>query len=110
MIEVLVNLEGDPELFPETFQLIKAEASKSVSISVLDAHALPADWRDNLAATREIGDGWLQSGRSALLAVPSVPSPESINYLFNPLHKDAAGVTITWCKRLNYDRRLFRIR
>jgi RES domain-containing protein len=110
MIEVLVNLEGDPELFPDTFQLIKAEASENVSVSVLDAGALPENWRSNPGATQAIGNDWLQSGRSALLAVPSVPSPESLNYLFNPLHKDAAGVTIAWCKRLEYDRRLFRIR
>jgi hypothetical protein len=44
------------------------------------------------------------------LAVPSAPSPESLNYLLNPLHGDAAGVMIAWCKRLDYDRRLFNIR
>jgi RES domain-containing protein len=107
---VLVNLEGDPELFPDSFQLIKAEASEKVSISVLNPDALQANWRNDLAATRAVGDDWLQSGRSALLTVPSVPSPESLNYLFNPLHTDAAGVVIAWCKRLDYDRRLFRIR
>ena len=110
LIEVLVNLEGDPELFPDSFQLIKAEASEDVSVSVVNVDALPEDWPENLAATRAIGDGWLRGGLSALLAVPSVPSPESVNYLFNPLHKDAAGVTIAWCKRLDYDQRLFRIR
>ncbi len=110
LIEILVNLEGDPELFPDTYQLIRAEASDNVSVSVLNADGLPANWRDNLAATRTIGDEWLRGGHSALLAIPSAPSPESLNYLFNPLHKDAAGVTIAWCKRLEYDRRLFRIR
>jgi RES domain-containing protein len=109
MIEVLVNLEGDPELFPDSLQLIKAEASENVSILVLNADVLPANWRNNLAVTRAIGDDWLRSGRSALLAVPSVPSPESLNYLFNPLHRDAAGVTIVWCKRLDCDRRQFRL-
>lgn len=110
LIEVLVNLEGDPELFPDSFQLIRAEASQGASVSVLNPDILSSDWRDNIAETHEIGDQWLRGGRSALLAVPSVPSPESLNYLFNPLHKDAAHVAITWCKRLDYDRRLFHIR
>jgi RES domain-containing protein len=110
LIEVLVNLEGDPELFPDTFQLIKAEAADRVSTSVLNQKTLPADWRNNIPATQTLGDEWLRTRRSALLAVPSVPSPESLNYLFNPLHKDAAHVTIGWCKQMNYDRRLFRIR
>jgi len=110
LIEVLVNLESDPELFPDSFQLIKVEASEKVSITALNQDALRPEWRDNVAATQAVGNDWLQSGRSALLAVPSVPSPESLNYLFNPLHKDAAGVTIVWCKRLEYDRRLFRVR
>src|ERR1700753_139633 len=36
-------------------------------------------------------DFWLPGAESALLAVPSVPSPESVNYPFNPLHLDAQG-------------------
>jgi RES domain-containing protein len=105
-----VNLEGDAELLPDFFQLIKAEAAENVSLEVLDAEALPPDWREDTVATQAMGDAWLKGGGSALLAVPSVPSPESLNYLFNPLHKDAAGVRIAWCKRLVYDRRLFRAR
>ena len=41
--------------------------------------------------------------------VPSVPSPESVNYLFNPLHPDAKGVAIEWCKWIKYDKRLFHL-
>jgi hypothetical protein len=43
------------------------------------------------------------------LAVPSAPSPESLNYLFNPLHPDAKGVAIEWCKWIKYDKRLFHL-
>ena len=59
--------------------------------------------------TKSIGDSWLAGGDSALLAVPSVPSPESVNYLFNPLHLDAKGVEIEWCRWIKYDKRLFHI-
>ena len=108
-MEILANLEGDPWLFPDTFQLVKIEAAGSVLIEVLNPDTLSGDWRTHLSETQALGDAWLESGRSALLAVPSVPSPESVNYLFNPLHKDAAGLVTLWCKRLKYDKRLFHI-
>ena len=109
LVEVLANLEGDPWLFPDTFQLVKIAAAGSVLIEVLNPDTLSGDWRTNLSETQALGDAWLESCRSALLAVPSVPSPESVNYLFNPLHKDAAGLVVVWCKRLRYDKRLFQI-
>lgn len=49
LIEVLVNLEGAPDLLPDTFQLIKAEASERVSISALNRKTLPTDWRNNIS-------------------------------------------------------------
>ena len=52
-------------------------------------------------------DSWLSGAESALLAVPSVPPPESVNYLFNSLHPGAQGVEIEWCKRIKYDSELF---
>jgi len=105
-----VNLEGDPELFPDSFQLIKAEASGRTSIETLNPKTLSPNWRNTLAETQTLGDDWLQNRRSALLSVPSVPSPESLNYLLNPHHKDAKFITIAWSKTLAYDRRLFQIR
>ena len=32
-----------------------------------------------------------------------------MNYLFNPLHPDAKGVEIEWCRWIKYDKRLFRM-
>lgn len=110
LIETLVNLEGNPELFPDTFQLIRAEAPDNLTIGTLKPKALPSGWQNNLSVSQRLGDEWLGNGRSALLEVPSVPSPESVNYLFNPLHRDAALVKIDWCKKMKYDRRLFQIR
>jgi RES domain-containing protein len=110
LIETLANLEGDPELFPDFFQMIKAEVNDEASIEVLDPHKLSRDWENNIKATQSIGDKWLAEGRSTLLVVPSVPSPESVNYLYNPLHEGAGGVVRVWSKKLSYDKRLFHIR
>lgn len=109
VLESLVNLKGDSRLFPSTFQLLKIAIGEAVSLATLSSENLSGNWRENLKETRAIGDIWLVEKKSALLAVPSAPSPESTNYILNPLHPDAKGVTVEWAKQLKYDKRLFRV-
>jgi RES domain-containing protein len=59
LIEILVSLKGNPELLPDSYQLIKAEASSAVSVSLLNPDDLPPDWRYNIHKTQMIGDDWL---------------------------------------------------
>jgi len=107
LIEVLVNLRGNPNHFPDRYQLMKVAVADHVATDVLAPDKLANSWRDDIQQTKSIGDSWLARGNSALLAVPSVPSPESTNYLLNSLHPDAKGVEIEWCKWVRYDKRLF---
>ena len=109
LIEALANLKGDPKLFPDTYQLIRIAVADSVSREALDVTILSNNWRQDIPLTRSVGDSWLANGRSALLAVPSGPSPESLNYLFNPLHAAARGVAMDWRKQIGYDKRLFHL-
>lgn len=109
VLESLVNLKGDPRFFPPTYQLLKISIVDGVSIAALPHEALPANWREDVNQTRALGDTWLAKRESALLAVPSAPSPESTNYVLNPLHPEAKGVTVDWVRQLRYDRRLFRV-
>jgi len=106
LVETLVNLRGNPALFPDSFQLLNAFVPDT--IKALDAKAIAETER--LTETQGIGDEWLTGRQSALLRVPSSPSPESWNYLLNPLHTDARWVRIEWARSIAYDRRLFRIR
>jgi RES domain-containing protein len=109
LLEVLVNLKGDPQLFPDTYQLIKITVADQVATVASELNRLSSNWRDDGNQTKSIGDAWLARARSALLAVPSVVSPESVNYLLNPLHPDAKAVEIEWCEWIKYDNRLFHI-
>jgi RES domain-containing protein len=56
--------------------------------------------------SRAIGSAWLSSGRTALLAVPSVIIAEEDNALINPQHPDARRITATKVRRFTYDHRV----
>jgi RES domain-containing protein len=109
LIETLVNISGIPEAFPRHFQLLKIEAETSVDIEV-PANGLPEGWQNNPTLTRRLGNEWLDAGETALFRVPSAPSPQSFNYLLNPLHPDALKVRVVESTWLPYDQRLFKIR
>ena len=79
---------------PKNMALIRLEIpSKSDLIAVTDL-ALPADWRQNQAATQAIGMRWLASKSSLGLWVPSFVEPAENNLLLNPAHPDYARVAL----------------
>jgi RES domain-containing protein len=110
LIEILANLRGNPRLFPDTYRLMKISPDKAVLAATTQAPSLPPNWIADLPTTRQIGDAWLAQSPSALLRVPSAPSPESHNYLLNPLHADARRLEVDWTQWVSYDKRLFHLR
>ena len=56
--------------------------------------------------SRNQGSTWLKSGRTALLAVPSVIIAEEDNLLINPAHVDSARLVATKVRRFVYDHRV----
>jgi RES domain-containing protein len=109
LIEILVNLKGDPSTFPEKYQLMEIDVEDRVMAACQTLEDSPGP-EDPISATQGIGNAWLKSRKSALLAVPSIPSPMSTNYLLNPLHPDASGIKVVSCQWIEYDQRLFRVR
>lgn len=106
LLEALVHIEARrPQDLPPHYQLLAIDLPEEVSLP--DVAQLPQDWRENLAATRRVGDDWLRSGASLLLPVPSALVPETRNVLFNPLHPDAARPRIGGTSRYPFDPRLF---
>jgi RES domain-containing protein len=74
--------------------LLALQVEESISQEALDPKTLPEDWIDHVRVTRDIGSGWLESMRTALLRVPSALVPATFNVLLNPLHADTAKVKI----------------
>ena len=109
LIEHLANLGALPEFLPDHYQLLKIVAPDKIEIGELTVRQLASIDPESFPTTQAIGDRLLAAGKSAILRVPSSPSPESWNYLLNPLHPDASQIRIEWAKTVRYDRRLFHL-
>lgn len=108
LLEVLVHTEIDIDDVPVNFRYLEIEAPGALAIEDVDTSGLGEDWRTRLAATRRIGDHWLQSGRTALLRVPSVIVPATWNVLINPRHPEGGQVRIVREHSHGIDLRLLR--
>jgi len=109
LVETLVNLRGTKDRLPERFQLLRIETRAGTPVEEIREDALSEGWHEDPTETQALGDEWLARRSSALISVPSAPSPESMNYLLNPLHPDAAGCEVVWSRWVRYDKRLFRL-
>ena len=72
LIEVLVNLKGNPKLFPDSYQLMKIPVADHVTIGALEPNSLFSNWRDDMNQTKSRGD---------LLDFDSVPPSSLTNTL-----------------------------
>lgn len=85
ILEVMVHLND--------YRLLEDYALLEVTFHDDDLMQLPEDGRPDdwmvepaPSSTAEIGDGWLESQSSLVLAIPSVVVPRETNYLVNPEH------------------------
>jgi RES domain-containing protein len=107
-LEVLVHLD-DPESFARMFSWFAMEIPDEL-VEVLDESKLPSTWcaDETTAATQVIGDAWVRSQRTAVLAVPSVVTPGERNYLLNPSHPQISGIRFASPQAFRPDPRLAR--
>lgn len=73
----------------------------------VDPAGLPADWSATPAppALQALGDEWIASRRSLLLAVPSAVVPRQQNFLINPDHPDRGALKISGPEPFVFDAR-----
>lgn len=105
-LEVLAHT--DASLLPSDLVYTAAEIPDSVKITRLALSDLPADWQQNPAppTTKDVGQQWVQTGKTAVLAVPSTLVPIETNYLLNPGHRDFAKIQIQAPEEFIFDPRL----
>lgn len=78
-------------------------------MSTLPATSLPKHWRQEPPAPslQAVGDHWLASAASVVLAVPSVIIPAEHNFLLNPRHPDFKKAKLGKPTAFTFDYRLF---
>lgn len=79
-------------------------------MKVFRAGTLPKDWQQEPPppSIQKLGDAWVKSNDSAILAVPSVIIPNELNYLINPNHPDFAKIKIEKPNNFAFDPRLLK--
>lgn len=102
ILEVRVNLDLPFELLPDDYVMVGLDIS-TIAVPIPSIPDAPAD----VADSRAIGDAWLISNSSPVLAVPSVLAPRGVNYLINPLHPDARTITIAVIEDFKFDKRMW---
>ena len=59
---------------------------------------------DPMAASRRVGDDWLDRGETLVLEVPSVLVPEETNLVLNPAHPRMREIKIVSARTFHFDR------
>ena len=105
VLEILVHLQSSSVL--SSYVVIPAAFPEDV-VDELDPGNLPEGWNTHPAParTQRIGDEWVHSQRSLVLAVPSVVVPLEQNFLINPSHPDAVRIETGDPRPLPLDPRL----
>ncbi|GEK49968.1 RES family NAD+ phosphorylase [Vreelandella venusta] len=85
LLEIMVHLESYQLLNAYALLRLTLPADSILGVGEAD---LPDNWREAPAPaeTADLGDGWLDSGQSLALAIPSVVVPREFNYMLNPEH------------------------
>ena len=102
LLEVCVHTSAND--VPPEFTLLKIEGPAAAT----KLEDLPPDWTTRLDVTRDLGAEWLRKKQGVLLQVPSAIVPETVNFLFNPMHADAARFGVTGVFAYPFDVRLKR--
>ena len=100
LVEVLVHLELEEEELPQSYTLLRVTVPANVAterITVMDGEA----WKVDHYLSRQLGDAWLASSKTALAQVPSAILPNTTNFLLNPRHPDAGSIQMPRVRELS---------
>jgi RES domain-containing protein len=92
-LKILAHIQ--PVTIRDKFRVFRVSWDETL-MTMVDLKKLPKGWNHQppSAASKNVGDEWIKSGRSAVLALPSVLVPQERTFLLNPKHRDFAKIKI----------------
>ena len=103
LLEVCVHTSASDA--PPEFTLLKIEGP-TLEVPAVAPGQLAQNWQRAQTLTRDLGTVWLRKRETVLLKIPSAIVPETANFLFNPVHPDAAQFRIVEFFSYPFDVRL----
>ena len=90
-LEILVHTQ--PVMIHDKFHAFRVTWDESL-MTTMDLKKLPKGWNAQPPGpiSKSIGDEWIRSERSAVLALPSIVVPLERTFLLNPKHRDFAKI------------------
>jgi len=104
-LEILVHTQ--PVMIRDKFRVFRVTWDEKMTTTI-DLKELPKGWNAQPPSliSKKIGDEWIRSDRSAVLAVPSVIVPLEKTFLLNPKHRDFGKIKIKDSGSFALDQRL----
>src|SRR5437867_524266 len=92
-LEILVHAR--PVTIRDKFRAFRVSFDEAL-MAVVDLKKLPRGWDTQPPGpvSKQIGDEWIRSERSAVLVLPSVVVPLERTFLLNPKHRDFPKIKI----------------
>jgi RES domain-containing protein len=109
ILELFVHLNV-PNVERDFFVAIKAEIPDNLDVEYMNIDRLASDWylSSSKSSLQALGDEWMDSTRTPILAVPSAIVPQEFNYLINPLHPQFDRLIIARPQPFNFDTRMWK--
>jgi RES domain-containing protein len=105
VLEVFTNVQKSGLL--SAYALVSCSFASDL-VTAVDLADLPSNWRQSPAPAElaAIGDEWIRSARSLVLATPSAIIDRETNYLINPNHRDFRRLELSSPEPFVFDLRL----
>jgi RES domain-containing protein len=106
VLEILVN--ADKNNIPPGYFLLKLQVPDSLPFKLITHKTLKEKWYVDFEYAQFIGSNFLESGKEAILKMPSAIVKDEYNFLLNPAHADFKKITLKESVLFDLDVRLLK--